>query len=147
MAIQRWDPQRDLVQLQTGVNRMFEEVLGRSSTPQSQAARRPGDWQPPVDLAEESGQFVISVDLPGVAPSDVEVRIEENLLSLSGERRGERGVQLRMERPMGRFSVEVALPSSIDRQQVQAQHRNGVLQIVLPKRKTEQPSRVNVTDG
>ena len=48
---------------------------------------------------------------------------------------------------MGRFSVEVALPSSIDRQQIQAQHRNGVLQIVLPKRKAEQPSRVNVTDG
>lgn len=147
MAIQRWDPQRDLVQLQTGVNRMFEEVLGRSSTPQTQSHRRPGDWQPPVDLAEESGQFVICVDLPGVAPSDVEVCIEDNLLSLSGERRGERPAQLRMERPMGRFSVQVVLPASIEREQVQAQHRNGVLQIVLPKRKIEQPSRVDIIDG
>ena len=92
-------------------------------------------------------QDVEEVFMTAVSPSDVELTIDEGLLSLSGERRTERGVQLRMERPMGRFSVEVALPASIDRQRVQAQHRNGVLRIVLPKRKVEEASRIDVIDG
>jgi HSP20 family protein len=144
MAIQRWDPQRDLVQLQGHVNRMFEEVLGRSTSPDGGDRARPGDWRPPLDLFEEAGHFVLRADLPGVPPSDVEIRIEDNRLVLAGERKPEQQSYLRMERPFGRFSARVALPPSVDRNRIHANHRNGVLEIVLPKKREEGPSRIEV---
>jgi HSP20 family protein len=144
MAIQRWDPERDLVQLQDNVNRMFEEVLSRSSTPEGTDRARPGDWKPPLDLFEEPGHFVLRADLPGVAANGVEIRIEEDRLVLAGERRNDQAAYLRLERPFGRFSAQIALPTSVDRDRIHASHRNGVLEIVLPKKKEAAPSRIDV---
>jgi len=144
MAIQRWDPQRDLVQLQENVNRMFEEVLGRSATPAGGDRTRPGDWRPSVDLFEEAGHYVLRADLPGVAPSEVDIRVEDGQLIVCGERKSDQEAYLRMERPYGRFSACIALPASVDRQRIHANHRNGVLEIVLPKKKGEAPSRVEI---
>jgi HSP20 family protein len=144
MAIQRWDPQRDLVRLQDNVNRMFEEVLGRSTAPDGGDRARPGDWRPPLDLCEEAGRFVLRADLPGVAPTDVEIRIEEGSLVLAGERRTEQEAYLRLERPFGPFSARVALPPSVDHDRIQANHHNGVLEVVLPKKREEAPSHIEV---
>ena len=144
MAIQRWDPQRDLVRLQGNVNRMFEKVMGRSATPAEDRAR-PGDWKPPLDLFEETGQFVLRADLPGLSPSDVEIRIEDGQLVLRGERKSDQHSYLRRERPAGRFSAQIALPETVDQSRVHATHRNGVLEVVLPKRKEQERSRIEVT--
>jgi len=145
MAIQRSDPQRDLVRLQENVNRMFDEVLGRSASPGGGDRVRPGDWKPAIDLLEAAGHFVLRADLPGVGPEDVEVRIESGHLELGGERKSDQDGFLRMERPYGRFSARIALPASVDCDRVQASHRNGVLEVVLPKKKqSETPSRVEV---
>jgi len=144
MAIQRWDPERDLVRLQDHVNRMFEEVLSRSSTPDGADLARPGDWKPPLDLFEEPGHFVLRADLPGVAATAVEIRIEEDRLVLVGERRNDQESYLRLERPFGRFSAQIALPASVDRERSHASHRNGVLEVVLPKKKEAAPSRIDV---
>ena len=146
MAIQRWDPQRDLVRLQDNVNRMFEEVLERSPTPGADRAR-PGDWKPPLDLFDEGESYVLRADLPGVEAGEVNIRVEEGQLELSGERKGDREAYLRMERPFGRFSARIALPPSVDRERVRARHRNGVLEVVLPKKKQETPSRVEIAGG
>ena len=144
MAIQRWDPQRDLVQLQVNVNRMFEEILGRSATPAGADRARPGDWKPSIDLFEEGGHFVLRADLPGVSPADVEIRIDEGQLVLTGERKSDHEVCLRLERPFGRFSARVALPPTVDPARIHASHRNGVLEVVLPKKKDEVRSRIEV---
>src|SRR5262245_38036035 len=149
MAIERWDPQRELVRLQETVNRIFEEALRRSTVPTGGDRTRVGDWRPPLDLFEEAEHFVLRVDLPGVAPGEVELRVEDTFLLLEGERRGDREVFLRMERPVGRFSARVALPPNVDRQEVHATQRNGVLEIVLPKKKQEEVpvSRVEIAVG
>ncbi len=147
MAIQRWDPQRDLVRLQENVKQMFEEVLGRSSWQSSAERSRPADWKPPLDLLEEPGQYLLRADLPGVAAADVQLRIENGNLLVFGERKIDPAAYLRMERPTGRFSAQVALPPSVDRQRIQASHRNGVLEVMLPKREEEIPSRIEVANG
>jgi HSP20 family protein len=144
MAIQRWDPQRDLVRLQGDVNRMFEEVLGRSTAPDGGDRAHPGDWRPPLDLFEQAGHFVVRADLPGLDPSDVEIRVDGGKLVLAGERKPDQQTYLRMERPFGRFSAQIALPHSVDRSRIRASHRNGVLEIVLPKKPEEAPSRIEI---
>jgi len=144
MAIQRWNPERDLARLQGDVNKMFEEVLGRSSAPVGGETHRPAGFRPPLDLVEEAGHFILRADLPGVAPADVEVRIEDGRLVLAGERKSEQAAYLRMERPFGRFAAQIALPESVDHTRIHATHRNGVLEVVLPKKKEQAPSRIDV---
>ena len=146
MAIQRWDPQRDLVRLQENVNRMFDEVLSRSAAPGGGDRAHPGDWKPALDLLEEGDQYLLRVDLPGVSPADVELRVDDGQLVLAGERRTDQEAYLRMERPFGRFSAKVALPPLVDRGRIHANHRNGVLGVVLPKKKSEEASRVEIAD-
>jgi HSP20 family protein len=147
MAIQRWDPQRDLVRLQESVKQMFEEVLGRSSWQDPAERSTPADWNPALDLLEEPGHYLLRADLPGVAPSDVELKIENGNLFVYGERKMAQASYLRMERPTGRFSARVALPPSVDHQKIQANHCNGVLEVTLPKRQEEPPSRIEVAGG
>jgi len=144
MAIQRWDPERDLVRLRGDVNKMFEEVLGRTGGSPAGGTARPGDWKPPLDLYEESGQFVLRADLPGLAPGEIEIRIDDGRLVLGGERKSQQAAYLRMERPFGRFSAQVALPPSVDPTRIRATHRNGVLEVLLPKKQGEAPSRIDV---
>jgi len=144
MAIQRWDPEQDLTRLQENVNRAFDEVLSRSATPGGTDRVQPGDWKPPLDLFETPDHYVLRADLPGVSPAEVDLRIEGGQLMLVGERRSDPEAYLRMERPNGRFSAKIALPASIDRERIRASHRNGVLEVVLPKRRGDAPSRVEI---
>ena len=147
MAIQRWDPQRDLVRLQENVKQMFEELLGRSSWHGATEKTTPTDWKPPVDLLEEAGHYLLRADLPGVSAADVELRIENGNLLVHGERKIKQAAYLRLERPTGRFSAQIALPPSVDRQNIRANHSNGVLEIMMPKRKEERTSRIEVASG
>jgi HSP20 family protein len=144
MAIQRWNPERELVRLQGDVNKMFVEVLGRAGGPPGDATGRPGDWKPPLDLAEEPGHFVLRADLPGLSPTDIEVRVDRGRLLLAGERRSEQASYLRMERPHGRFSAQIELPPTVEHGRIRASQRNGVLEIVLPKKQDDAPGRIDV---
>jgi HSP20 family protein len=148
MAIQRWDPVRDLLGLRDRFNELFEDVLARSGVARDEEPMaRPG-WRPAMDLFEEPSRYVARIDLPGVAPADVEIEVDDTALRVHGERRMDLGVPreayLRVERPQGRFSLSVQLPPSVDRGGIQAQHSEGVLEIVLPRRKEEGPSKVRV---
>lgn len=147
MAIQRWDPLRDLVDLQDRIRHLFDEALSRSGGADDTESVG-GGFRPPIDLHEESERFVVRADLPGVAPTEVELAVEEGTLVLRGERRPSPGVAreayLRVERPHGRFSVRLQLPPSVDAAGIQAVHRNGVIEVVLPKRKPASPSRIEV---
>ena len=149
MAIQRWDPQRDMIDLQDRMNRLFDEALSRSVGSEPDEALGSNAWRPPLDLIEEPARYVLRADLPGVGASDVEIQVEDGKLVLRGERRVDAGLSresyLRVERPQGRFTVQIALPPSVQHNAIRATHRNGVVEILLPKRKDEPPSRIEVS--
>ena len=148
MAIQRWDPLRELMELHQKMNRLFEETLGRSAGAGPEAAGG-NAWKPNADLFEDDDRYVLRADLPGVAAADVEIRIDNGTLFVRGERKIddtiERESYLRVERPYGRFALEIALAPSVDPAAVQATHRNGVIEIQLPKKKAESPSHVEIS--
>jgi HSP20 family protein len=150
MAIQRADPLRDLVQLKQTVNRMFDDALARSSVSEKQSLGA-ATWTPPLDLVEEPRRYVMRVDLPGVGPSDVEINVEAGRLTLRGQRRTDSGVPrdayLRVERPSGPFTLQLTLPESVDAGEIHAQHANGVLEIVLPRRTAERPGRIEIASA
>ena len=146
MAVDRWDPVRDLRHLKERVDTLFQDVLGRAGT--EAAPEVDGGWRPHVDVWQEGDGYHVRVDLPGVAPGDVGIEIEEGVLHLRGERRAggsvPRGDFLRAERPHGRFALSMALPASVDAQGVEARQRDGVLEIFLRNRRDDRPARVRV---
>lgn len=105
-------------------------------------------WTPRVDVREEAGRFVISADLPGVDPSSIDVQMEKNVLTLKGERKAEtlpEGARLaRGERRHGAFDRRFVLPDSADAEGIVASGRNGVLDIVIPKKAQSAPRRIAI---
>ena len=146
MAVDRWDPVRDLRHLKERVDTLFQDVLGRAGT--EAASEVQGAWRPPVDVWEEGDSYHVRVDLPGVAPGDVSIEIEEGVLHVRGERRTGGSVPhgdfLRAERPHGRFALSMAVPASVDRQGIEARQRDGVLEILLRTKRDDRALRVRV---
>jgi len=114
----------------------------------SVASRDESTWTPRVDVREEAGRFVISADLPGVDLASVEVQMERNVLTLKGERKADtlpEGARLtRGERRHGAFDRRFALPDSADAEGIVANGRNGVLEIVIPKKVQSAPRRITI---
>jgi len=148
MAIQRWDPLRDLIQIQEKMNRLFEDVLARSSAPGGVETLAYSGWKPPVDVLEKGDRYILRADLPGVAGPEVGLEVEDGTLILSGERKMDTSVPreayLRVERPYGHFAIQISLPPSVDSRSIEASHSEGVLEVVLPKRQEEIPNRIRV---
>lgn len=148
MAIQRWDPVRDLLQLQERMNRLIEDVLARSGAAREPESLAASGWRPAMDLLELADRYLVRIDLPGVSSGGVEIEIEGDHLVVRGERRFDpsvpREAYLRTERPQGRFALQVSLPPDVDRSAVEAHHEEGVLEIRIPKKREERPSRVKV---
>lgn len=145
MALTRWDPFRDLVTLQERMNRLFEDSLSRSKTTDEMAM---GAWTPAVDIFETPEEVVLRADLPGVDLSDIDVRIENNMLTLRGERKFLKEAKdedyHRIERSYGTFSRSFQLPGAIDQNGIKATHKEGVLQVHLPKREETRPKQIKV---
>jgi HSP20 family protein len=146
MAVDRWDPVRDLRHLKERVDTLFQDVLGRAGT--EALPEVPGAWHPPVDVWEEGDCYHVRVDLPGVPSGDVNVEIEDGVLHIRGERRTGGSVPrdefLRAERPHGRFALSMALPASVDPQGIEARQRDGVLEILVRNKRDDRASRVRV---
>lgn len=106
------------------------------------------EWQPRVDIKEEANRFVIYADLPGIDPQDIEVSMDNGILSIRGERKSEATEETerfsRIERRYGSFHRRFALPDSADPERISAHGRNGVLQIVIPKKPETTPRRIKV---
>ena len=145
-GITRWEP-FSLSTLQEQVNRLFDGkfVQGDNSTLTA--------WAPSVDVYETENELVIKADLPAVDEKDLDVRVENNMLSIRGERKFEQTVKeesyLRMERSYGTFSRSFSLPNTVDTQAIKAQYTDGVLTVTLPKRAESKPKQVkiSVTNG
>ncbi|MBF0285864.1 MAG: Hsp20/alpha crystallin family protein [Magnetococcales bacterium] len=142
MAIVQYDPFQGIRGLQQEINRLFD----RDFEP---AAGLASEWAPRVDIREENDKLVLSADLPGMEQKEISVHVENGYLSLSGERKMDKEVKKenyhRVERVFGRFSRTFQLPSSTDVEHIQASYRNGVLEIVLPKKEQAKPRAIAVT--
>ena len=147
MTIVRWEPFRDLLSQQERMNRLFEESARGVNRGQEETWAA-GAWAPPVDIFEQGANVVLRAELPGVAPEEVDIRIENNVLTLKGERKVDKDVQResyhRVERAYGTFTRSFTLPSTVDTANVKADYKDGVLQIVLPKREEARPKQVQI---
>ncbi|MBM3311775.1 MAG: Hsp20/alpha crystallin family protein [Candidatus Aminicenantes bacterium] len=145
MAIIRWDPFRDVVTLRERMNRMFEDVFSRRTDDKELT---PSSWAPAVDIYETENELVLSAEIPGLNEKDVEIKVEDNTLTLKGERRFEKETKEenyhRIERSYGSFYRAFTLPNSIDPEKIQAEHENGVLRISMPKRQELKPRTVKI---
>jgi HSP20 family protein len=147
-SITRWDPFRNLSPLQEQVNRLFETSFKANTDKSALTA-----WAPAVDIYETENELVIKADLPDVAEKDIDVRIENNMLTIRGERKFEESVKednyLRVERAYGSFSRSFSLPNTVNTEAIKASYKDGVLKIELPKRAESKPKQVkiNVTNG
>jgi HSP20 family protein len=141
----QWDPFRDLVTLQDRMNRLFQETLAR---PQGQESIEAGQWAPAVDIFEDADRIVLLADLPGIEQSAIELRVDDNVLVLRGERRQASEARPegthRAERPHGTFVRSFGLPRNVDQGGIKATHRNGVLEVVLPKKQEARAKSIRV---
>ncbi len=151
MAIVRWDPFRDLVTLQERMNRMFDESFRGASRSGSEDWALGGAWAPAVDIYEQDGNIVLKAELPGVDPKQVDVRLESNTLTLSGERKVDHEVKQehyhRVERAYGSFTRSFTLPSTVDQEKIKADYKDGVLKVTLPKREEAKPKQISIAVG
>jgi HSP20 family protein len=149
MAIVRWEPFRDLVTVQERMNRIFDEAFrgaGRHGEEDDWALG--GTWAPAVDIYEQDGNLVLKAELPGIDPKDVDVRVENNVLNLTGERKFENEVKReqyhRVERAYGRFSRSFTLPNVVDTARIKAEFKDGLLRVVMPKREEAKPKQISI---
>jgi HSP20 family protein len=142
-TIARLEPFRGFSTLQDQVNRLFNASLGNQAEESALTT-----WAPSVDIYETPNELVVKADLPDVNEKDIDVRVENNLLTLRGERKFEKSVSdenyLRVERTYGAFSRSFSLPNTVNAEAIRAEYKNGVLTINLPKREESKPRQVKV---
>jgi HSP20 family protein len=149
MALVRWEPVRELTSLQDEMNRLFNTFF---DTP------RPGGnggtmrrWVPAMDLVETDDHFVLRADLPGLSEEDVNIEVEDNVLTVSGERKSEAQEQregfYRVERSFGSFRRALTLPEGVDPEAVTAKFDKGVLEVRIPKPEQRKSRRVSIQVG
>lgn len=136
----------ELYELKSQINNIFEDLMHRFDP--ADEATSSGEWTPRVDLYELPDRVVLRADVPGVSIDDLEVRVEGGSLVLRGKRPQPRDIDpsslCRVERPFGSFLRRYALPDSIDPDQVRANCRDGVLEIVIPKREKTSVRRIQI---
>src|SRR6202047_4147655 len=132
-TITRWEPSRGATSLQDQVNRLFEDTLTRGRAGQAELAT----WAPAVDIYETETELVVKADLPDLEEKDIDVRVENNSLTIRGERKFEKDVNednyLRVERAYGSFTRTFSLPNTVSSESIRAEYRNGVLTLHMAK--------------
>jgi HSP20 family protein len=148
MAIVRWNPQRDLMQMREEMDRLFNQFLRRGEGEEATLAQ--GLWAPPVDIYETDDAFMLKAELPGFTKEDVSIEIHENRLIIRGERKRETEAKEdqyhRLERAYGRFERAFWLPTTVDAEQIQATFKDGVLELRLPKSPAAKPKQIPITE-
>ncbi len=142
-SITRWDPFHNLSSLQDQVNRLFNTTFqGRADNSALTT------WAPAVDIYETENELVLKADLPDMVEKDLDIRVENNMLTIHGERKFEEKVKeenyLRIERAYGAFTRSFSLPSTVNSEAIKAEYKNGVLTVLMPKRAESKPKQVKV---
>jgi HSP20 family protein len=147
-VIARWDPFREFSTLQDRMNRLFRESYGPEGRDESLTTSQ---FAPPVDVYEDEHNVVLKVEVPGIDEKDIDVRVENNVLTVLGERKVEKEEKeenfRRVERQYGSFTRTFTLPSTVDAERIQADYDKGILKIVLPKKAEAKPKSIKVNVG
>ena len=147
MTIVRYDPFRDLRTLQEEVNRLFSTNLTRAFDDDQGIGR--GAWAPSVDIYENKDQIVLEAELPGMNQDDFDLSVENNVITLRGERKFEKTEETdnyhRVERSYGAFTRSFTLPQTVSPEGATAEYNNGVLRVMLPKKEETKSRRIQVT--
>jgi HSP20 family protein len=145
MTIVRWEPLREFGTLQNEMNRLFNTVFDTPAPGNGGTLRR---WMPAMDLVETEDHFVLRADLPGMGEEDVKIEFENDVLTVSGERKAEHESKgegyYRVERAFGSFSRSLTLPKGVDAEAVNAGFDRGVLEIRIPKPEERKPRRIEI---
>jgi HSP20 family protein len=150
MAITRWDPFQDLSSLHNRVNRLFQDFygdLGRGSEQSLTASA----FAPPVDVYEDENKITLKLEVPGIKEEDLDIRLENNTLTVTGERKLEKEEKQenfqRIERRYGSFSRSFTLPNTVDANTCNANYENGVLRIEFAKRQEAKAKQIKIGSG
>jgi len=148
MSIVRWEPIRDLVGLQDRMNRLFDESFRGAGRANDEDWALGGSWAPAVDIYEKDGNIVLKAELAGIDAKSVDIRVENNVLTLRGERKVEDDVKKdsfhRVERAYGAFTRSFTLPTTVDTAHIKAESKDGVLKLTLPKREEAKPKQIQI---
>lgn len=145
MAIIRWDPFRDLTTLRDRMNRLFEEAFtGRGEEKELVSST----WSPSVDIRETDKELILTAELPGVEEKDIDIEVEDNILTIKGKREIEKETKEeeyhRIERSYGSFYRSFTLPAYVQQEKIKAEHEDGLLRIAMPKKSELKPKKVKV---
>jgi len=144
-ASNRFEPFRSTSGLESQVGRIFNELFDRSQ----ESNLTP--WAPAVDIFENEHELVVKADLPDVKPEELDIRVENNILTIRGERKFEKKVDeknyLRVERSYGSFARSFSLANTVNSEAIKADYKDGVLTLTIPKREEAKPKQIKVSVG
>jgi HSP20 family protein len=139
-------PFRGVSTLQDQINRLFSDAFDRNEGESNLTA-----WAPPVDISENEHELLVKADLPGIDPKELDIRVENNVLTIRGERKFEKKVEqdnyLRVERTYGSFRRSFALANTVNPEGIKADYQNGVLTVAVPKREEAKPKQIKINVG
>lgn len=145
MALMRFDPYRELSTFADRFNRAYGAQQGRERDEETGL----GAWMPPVDIAEDKEKITLTAELPGFKEDEVQIQMESNILTVRGERKFEEEKEgrnyHRVERAYGQFVRSFTLPNNVDRENIRAHFKNGLLEIELPKREDAKPKLIKIS--
>ena len=146
MELVRWNPRRELFGLHNSINRMFNDFF--SPTVSTDEALSVRGWNPVVDIYENEENIVIKAELPGVAKKDMTIDVKGRVLTLKGERSTDNEVKednyYRQERSYGKFERAFALPEEVDLEKINADFKDGILKIDIPKAEKSKPKQITI---
>jgi HSP20 family protein len=144
-TLDRWEPFRG-TSPDSQLNRLFNDFFGRTSQDQNLTT-----WAPAVDIYESEHELVVKADLPDIKPEELDIRVENNILTIRGERKFEKKVDeknyLRVERAYGSFARSFSLANTVNTEAIKADYKDGVLTLSIPKREEAKPKQIKVNVG
>jgi len=145
-VLTRWDPFREFSTLQDRMNRMFRDSYG-----DREEALTTSTFAPPVDVYEDEHNVILKIEVPGIEEKDLDVRVENNTLTVHGERKFEKEEKeenfRRVERQYGTFTRSFTLPNTVDSDSIQANYEKGILKLQLAKKAEAKPKQIKVNVG
>jgi HSP20 family protein len=146
MVLRRWEPFRELRQMQENMDRMW-----RSFSPGGGETGDEENWAIPLDVVQQGDNIIVKASVPGVNPEDIDVSIENDVLIIKGQTKEEReqqeGNYLMRERRSGSFYRALRLPDTLDSDQAQSHYENGILSITFPRLEAKRARRLHITSG
>lgn len=147
MALVKWRPMREMINIQEEMNRLFDRFFSRDFLAEDEFVSL-GDWSPSVDIKEDKEEYIVTAELPGMKKDDVQITFSNGTLKIEGERQKEKEEKNvnyhRVERVYGKFCRSFQLPSSIQQNKISAEFKDGILTIHLPKSEEAKPKVIEV---